>query len=281
MMPGPRFVDLHSHLHDSAFDADRAEVLFRMREAGVATITIGTDLRESEKAVQLAEAEPDVWATVGIHPVDNRNEEWDEERFRELAAHPRVVAIGECGLDFFRLEDARRDGRIADMDAEIDRQRTLFERQIDVAQELGKPLMIHGRPSRGTMDAYEDMLHMLRAGDVRGNIHFFVGDVDIARRFLDLGFTFSLTGVLTFTSQYDEVVQFIPLERLHAETDAPYVAPVPYRGKRNEPTYVREVYSALARIRGEDPEATRAQLARNAETFIGLREKYRQGASLT
>lgn len=270
MTPETRFVDLHSHLHDSAFDVDRKEVLSRMRKAGVATITIGTDLGESEKAVRLAEAEPDVWASVGVHPVDNRNEEWNEERFRALASHPRVVAIGECGLDYFRLEESRREGRIASVESEKDRQRELFERQIGIAKDLGKPLMIHGRPSRGTMDTYEDMLRILRAGDARGNIHFFVGDVGIARRFLDLGFTFSMTGVLTFAREYDEVVRFLPLERLHAETDSPYVAPSPYRGKRNEPTYVREVYAAIARIRGEDPETVRARLVQNSMAYVQI-----------
>lgn len=268
-MNEPRFVDVHSHLHDSAFDADRGDVLARTRAAGVATITIGTDFAESEKAAALAEKEPDVWAAVGIHPVDNKEEEWDEERFRALADHPRVVAVGECGLDYFRLEDARREGRIANMDAEIDRQRKLFERHISVAKELEKPLMLHGRPSKGSMDAYEDMLHMLRAGDVRGNAHFFVGDISIAKGFLDLGFTFSLGGVLTFTREYDEVVRYLPLDRILAETDAPYVAPVPYRGKRNEPTFVTEVYAAIARIRGEDPEFVRERLTENAINYIG------------
>lgn len=263
-----RFVDAHSHLHDSAFNTDRGDVLARMRAAGVATITIGTDLRESEQAVALAEKEPDVWATVGIHPVDNRGEEWDEEKFRALAAHPRVVAVGECGLDYFRLEDAYREGHIPNMDAEIDRQRGLFERHIIVAKELGMPLMLHGRPSRGTMDAYEDMLHLLRFGGVRGNAHFFVGSTLVAKRFLDLGFTFSFGGVLTFAREYDEVVRYVPLDRILAETDAPYVAPSPHRGKRNEPTFVTEVYAAIARIRGKDPEFVRERLTKNASDFL-------------
>lgn len=268
-MSMPRFVDAHSHLHDAAFDTDRHDVLARMRTAGIATITIGTDLVESEKAVALAEQEPDVWASVGIHPVDNSSEDWDEKRFRALAGHPRTIAIGECGLDYFRLEDARREGLIANMDAEIDRQHELLERQIDIAKEFGKPLMLHGRPSRGTMDAYEDMLHILRAKDVRGNAHFFVGDMSIAERFLELGFTFSFGGVLTFAREYDEVVRYLPLERILAETDAPYVAPAPNRGKRNEPTFVTEVYSAIAHIHGEDPESVRERLTQNARTYIG------------
>lgn len=269
-MIAPRFIDAHAHLHDTAFDAGRAEVLARMRESGVAVITVGTDFGESERAVALAEKEPDVWATVGIHPIDNRTDVWEEERFLSLAAHPRVVAIGECGLDYFRLEDFRREGRITNMDAEIDRQRELFERQIAVAKKIGKPLMLHGRPSRGTMDAYRDMLHMLRAGDVIGNAHFFVGTIPIAERFLDLGFTFSFGGVLTFTREYDEVVRYLPLDRILAETDAPYVAPIPYRGKRNEPTFVTEVYAAIARIRGEDLDRVAGAIRENTYRIFAL-----------
>jgi TatD DNase family protein len=131
--------------------------------------------------------------------------------------------------------------------------------------------MIHGRPSKGTMDAYEDILLILKNHPgVRGNIHFFVGDLHVARAFLDMGFTMSFTGVLTFTHEYDALVQFLPLEHIMAETDAPYVAPVPYRGKRNEPAFVIETVSVIAKIRGEDEEKIRTTLLDTAHHFFRI-----------
>ena len=139
-----------------------------------------------------------------------------------------------------------------------------------LAAVADKPLMIHGRPENGTMDAYEDLIYILRNGQkkhgekVRGNIHFFVGNIEIAKQFLDLGFTMSFTGVLTFTHDYDEVVKYLPLDHIMAETDAPYVAPTPHRGKRNEPAFVVEAVKQIAKIRGEDEEAVKGALLKNA-----------------
>ena len=260
-----KYFDIHSHVNDKRFADDLPDVLARMREASVASIVVGTDREMSEAAIALAEEHDDLWATIGQHPTDNHAENFDAEWYAEQAKHARVVAIGECGLDYYWPTEKPQ----GDLDEEKLRQHELFEAQIVIAREAKKPLMVHGRPSRGSMDAYEDILAMLkRHPGIRGNIHFFVGNTDIAKQFLDLGFTMSFTGVLTFTHDYDEVVKYIPLDRIMGETDAPYVAPVPHRGKRNEPAFVVETVGAIARIRGVDEHLVReALLANTCKTF--------------
>lgn len=259
----PNYFDIHSHLNDSRFHIDLEEVLARMRTVSVQSIVVGTDLNMSRRAIHLAEANPDLlWATIGLHPTDNDKEEFDTMLYEKMAAHPRVVAIGECGLDYYWPEhDAWPKGEVE----EKRRQQELFEKQIAVAVGAGKSLMIHGRPTKGSMDAYEDILAILRNHPLaRGNIHFFVGTVDIAKKFLDIGFTMSYTAVLTFANEYDEVVRYIPLERMMTETDAPYIAPKAMRGRRNEPIFVAETVKRIAEIRGEDEELVRAVLVQNA-----------------
>lgn len=242
------YFDIHSHLHDPAFDADRSEVLLRMKEGSVGTITIGTDIASSRDAVELAESEDTVWASVGIHPHDNHTELFDEGVFRNLSSSEKVVAIGECGLDYF--------GGVSE--EEKKRQQDLFEEHIDVALHVDLPLMLHVR------DAYDDVLAILerRAQEDRiwGNVHFFAGDTQTAKRFFDIGFSISFTGVITFTHDYDAVIAYAPEELIMAETDAPYVAPVPWRGKRNEPLYVKEVYKKIANIRGTTEEDMRKEM---------------------
>jgi TatD DNase family protein len=262
-----KYIDIHSHLNDPRFDADLSDVLVRMREASVASIVVGTDREMSERAIMLADKHDDIWATIGCHPTDNHLETFDDAAYKKMAAHPRVVAIGECGLDYYWPTEKPR----GDLEEEKSRQHELFERQILLAKKVEKPLMIHGRPSKGTMDAYEDILTLLKAQpSVTGNVHFFVGNTDIAKKFLDRGFTMSFTGVLTFTHDYDDVVRYLPLESIMAETDAPYVAPAPHRGKRNEPVFVLETVAAIAKIRGEDAEKVRTALLGNAKRVFGL-----------
>ena len=241
---GTRYIDVHSHVSFSEFDRDREEVLARMREASVAAITVGVDLESSRKAVALAEREENVWATIGLHPADNRAEEFDPAVYAPLVAHPKVVAVGECGLDYYRIRGDRAE--------DLARQTRNFEAQIAFAAEYDKPLMLHCR------DAHADVIAILaRAREqfgerVRGNVHFFTGDPATARAYVGLGFTVSFTGVLTFAREYDATVRAVPLDSILSETDCPFAAPVPHRGKRNEPIHVREVVSAIARIRGED-----------------------------
>ncbi|OGZ06971.1 MAG: hypothetical protein A3D65_02345 [Candidatus Lloydbacteria bacterium RIFCSPHIGHO2_02_FULL_50_13] len=271
-----RHFDIHSHLNDKRYALDLPEVLARMRESAVASIVVGTDRKMSGDAIALAEKHDNLWATIGQHPTDKNEEIFNDAWYLEQAEHSRVVGIGECGLDYYWPTENTRFGlgeTALRPDLVFSRQRDLFERQIVIAEKVGKPLMVHGRPSSmGTVDAYEDIIAMLKNHHgVRGNIHFFVGNVEIAKQFLDLGFTMSFTGVLTFTHDYDEVVKYIPLDRMMSETDAPYVAPLPHRGKRNEPAFVVETVKAIARIRGEDEDVVSDLLTENARKAFKLR----------
>lgn len=264
-----KYIDIHSHVAFPVYDADREAVLARMREKEVGTMSVGVDLQSSTAAVALAERESDVWATIGLHPNNVSDEGFDEKAFGLLALNKKVVGVGECGLDYYR-----RDGTDA---AEKERQYAQFEAQVSFAATHDLPLMIHCRPSKGTMDAYQDLLgilghHRSAFGDrMRGNIHFFVGNTDVARDFLNLGFTFSFTGVVTFAREYDEVIRFVPPVAILTETDCPYVSPHPHRGKRNEPSFVPYIAAELARIRGEESEAFCSVLQGNAcRVFAGM-----------
>ncbi len=264
-----KYIDVHTHLNLKDFEGDFCEVTEHTLAEGVAHINVGTGKETSARAVALAEQFGEgVYATVGLHPVrasgshDNDGSEpevFDPTFYCPLGEKDSVVAIGECGFDYYRVDRGMKG-----------RQEEAFIEQIAVANDLGKPLMLHIRPSVGTMDAYEDALVVLKEhAKVLGNVHFFAGTYEIAKKFWDMGFTTSLTGVITFADQYDEVVQKAPLSMLHAETDAPYVAPKPFRGKRNEPLHVREVYKRIAELRGEDAEVVRLALLENARRIFG------------
>lgn len=275
------FIDVHSHLHDKAFEDDREEVAASLQERGVVTITVGTGLAESREAVLLAEKYDYIFATVGLHPADNPLEEYNEQAFAELLSHTKVVALGECGLDYYYIENFfekdKEKGEITwSQEEEKDRQKRIFTSQVELAVRCNKPLMLHGRPSKGIMDAYEDMLLILETAYqkhgpiVRGNAHFFVGNIDIAKRFIDIGFTMSFSGVITFAHDYDDVVRYVPLSMMHAETDSPYATPAPFRGKRNDPTLVQEIVARIAVLRQEEMEEVRAQLLQNARRVFHL-----------
>ncbi len=265
------YIDTHGHVNDAVFDIDREAVMETLKADRIATMIVGTALEMSKKAIALASREEGRYAIIGEHPYDEYDEPFDVDVYTALANDDRVVAIGECGLDYFwPAGEGWKHGE----KEEKTRQAALFDKEIAVAQSTGKPLVIHGRPTKGAMDAYDDILaHLTRAahgGTLSGVAHFFAGDERIARAFLDLGFYCSFTGVLTFTHDYDAIVRYIPKDRILPETDAPYVAPAPYRGKRNEPGYVREVYRAIAHIRGVDEEEMRVQLNANARILFSL-----------
>jgi len=170
-----------------------------------------------------------------------------------LARHPKVVGIGECGFDYYHEGEEVRGVQEAQ-----------FISQIELANELGLPLMIHTRNGSGLRNAYDDVYEVLRRyAKVPANIHFYAGTLEQAKRFFELGCTISFTGVITFAKVYEEIIRHVPLELIHAETDCPYVAPVPHRGKRCEPQYVVEVYRKIAEIRGEDEEQVRIKLLEN------------------
>jgi len=240
-----------------------------MAEEGVAGIVVGVDKVSSEEAVLLATKYEHLWASIGLHPNDTPHEDFSSEQYASLIKNPKVVAIGECGLDFYRI--------LPDVDVvkEKERQWRVFTSQVAFATANDLPLMIHCRPSQGSMDAYEDILSYLESYkkehlSLSGNIHFFVGTLAIAERFWSIGFSTSLTGVITFTNDYDDVVKGAPLSMLLSETDAPYVAPVPHRGKRNEPVYVRHVVEKIAELRGISEDEVATTLLKNAERVFKI-----------
>lgn len=252
----PEYIDIHCHIESNDFTHDRTEVLNRMKENGVWGITVGTDLQTSKSVVDIAKTYEHVYACVGVHPRDDANGQFYEKEFEQLVVHPKVIAIGECGLDYFRFE--------GDLLQEKKRQKDLFEMQIHFAIKHNKPLMLHCR------DAYEDSLDILEVyakehgQALRGNAHFFAGNIDIAKRLFDIGFSISFTGAITFARNYDEVVRYAPLDMIMSETDAPWVAPIPFRGKRNEPTYVKHVVEQIAIIRTEELSLVKQSLVQNA-----------------
>ncbi|MCR4280752.1 MAG: TatD family hydrolase [Candidatus Kaiserbacteria bacterium] len=278
-----RYFDAHAHTNFVAYNEDREEVIVRAKDAGVGMNVVGTQFDTSKAAVALAEKYNNVYATIGLHPVHttksyhdvqelgvggkeftSRGEVFDMSAYEMLGKNPRVIAVGECGLDYYRSDESTK---------EI--QKKVFIQQIELANALKKPLMLHIRPGLRSLgevgNAYEDALEIIKThATVRGDVHFFAGDWNIAKQFLNIGFTLSFTGVLTFTHDYDEVVKNAPLDMILSETDAPYVTPVPHRGKRNEPLYVQEVVRAIARIRGEDLETVSNQILANARRVFGF-----------
>ena len=255
----PKYFDIHSHLNFPDYKKDWDEVIGRLRETETYTITIGVDLKSSQEAIQIAEKYDGIYACIGVHPVDDPNQGFEKEEFEKLVKHPKVVAIGECGLDFYHAKKAE----------DYERQKKLFLDQVEFAMAHDKLLMIHAR------NAYEELLEIIKPlkkvhGDkLHGNIHFFAGSWEIAQRFFNIGFTLSFTGVITITSDYDEVVRKAPLEMILSETDAPFVTPASKRGQRNEPSFVSEVVKRIAEIRVEDLEVVRKALVANALRMVG------------
>lgn len=269
----PEYIDIHSHLNFDNYDSDREEVIARLKAEKIATITVGTTVADSRFAIELAEKHENLYATVGIHPTH----EWGEAEFAELdklAGNKKVVAIGECGLDFFRLPKGAPATLIEENKM---RQGQAFARHVEIALKHNKPLMIHCR------NAYEETLSIIKTfildhklGDrLRGDMHFFAGDMTVAKKFLNLGpakssFTLSFAGPITFARDYDEVLKYAPIDRIMSETDAPFAAPIPFRGRRNEPMYVKEVVKKIAEVRGEDIEIVKKNLVENAVRVFGL-----------
>ncbi|MDR3570819.1 MAG: TatD family hydrolase [Candidatus Pacebacteria bacterium] len=268
-----KYFDAHTHVNFVAYKDDTEATMKRAGDAGVGMNIVGTQFDTSKAAVELAQSHENVWATIGLHPIHtaksyhdekelgeggkeftSRGERFDASAYKELGSDPKVIAIGECGLDYYRADQSTKNVQIEN-----------FVAQIEVANDLNKPLMLHIR------SAYEDALEVLKAhAVVRGDVHFFAGDWSIARKFLDLGFTLSFTGVVTFTHDYDEVVKNAPLDMILSETDAPYITPVPHRGQRNEPAYVAYVVKKIAEIRGDAEERVGAQLLENARRVFGI-----------
>jgi TatD DNase family protein len=232
-------VDSHCHLDFPEFQDRLPQVFDRMAEAGVgAALCISVTLEEFPRVLALAESRPNLFASVGVHPDYPDAGAVDEETLLRLAAHPRIVAVGETGLDYYRLK------------GDLEWQRERFRTHIRAARRAGKPLVVHTRA------AAEDTLRILKeegADSVGGVMHCFTETVDVARAAVDLGFAISFSGIVTFRNAESlrDVARSLPLDALLVETDAPYLAPVPYRGKTNEPAFVRYVAEGVAAARGE------------------------------
>lgn len=259
-------IDAHAHMQARQFDADRAQVLARARAAGVGAIVCAADDEESSRAaVALAATEPDVWATVGIHPHEARHADAGTiERLGELARKPRVVAIGEIGLDFHYDHSPR------------DVQRSVFEAQLQIAPALDLPVVIHSR------EAAADTFAILRAWrrgagatlERPGLMHCFGYDVEWAERLLDLGFFLSIPGTVTYqkAEQVQRVAAMTPADRLTVETDCPYLAPQSHRGRRNEPAFLPETVGKIAALRGVEAHVLGERAAANTRRLFGLPE---------
>jgi len=269
-----KYIDTHAHLNVSQFADDYQAVFDICAEQEVGVINVGTNKETSQKAVELAHSQLNTWAIIGIHPCSvleadpddlgahAAESELDYDFYKALAVDEKTVGIGECGFDYFHnAEDT------------YEQQRAVFLAQIALANEVGKPLMLHLRnsPKPGGRDAYDDALDILKTeATVAGNAHFYAGTTEQAKAFFAMGYTISFTGVITFAKPYKELVQYAPLDLIHAETDCPYVTPVPYRGQRCEPWMVQAVYKKIAEFKELDAAVVREQLCKNAHTLWKL-----------
>jgi TatD DNase family protein len=249
-------IDSHAHLDSPKFDGDREAVVERAREAGlVAILNVGGDLASSRAAVALAERYGFIYAAVGVHPHDARTVTPAVlDDLRTLSRHPKVVAIGEIGLDYYRDLSPRPV------------QRQAFADQLALAAELGLPVIVHSR------EALDDVLAGLCGWEDTGVLHSYSGGLERLEEVLELGFSIGISGPVTFpkAERLRAVAEAVPLERLLVETDCPYLTPVPYRGRRNEPAYVRYVAQAVARARGMEAEPLARATADNARCLFGI-----------
>ena len=252
-------IDSHAHLDMKQFDLDRDQVIDRAVSADVKyIITVGTDIISSRNAVKLATRYPSIFATAGIHPhnADNANKD-DLEHIALIAQHEKIIAIGEIGLDFFRNRSARK------------RQIEVFTQQLAIATSLNLPVVIHDR------EAHTETVNILssfKRDGVHGMIHCFSGDYKLAKTFINMGYYISIPGTVTFNNanQTQDVVRRVPLNRLLLETDAPFLAPLPHRGKRNEPSYIIHTAQKIAKLRGISFEEISYQTSKNVCQLFNL-----------
>ncbi len=247
--------DSHAHYNDKRFDDDRDALLSQMLQKDVCGIVnCGTDLASSRYSLALAEQYDGVYAAVGFHPEDLEHVDRDYDECVKLLAHDKVVAVGEIGLDYYWDAFPRPV------------QQEWFVRQMQLAKERNLPVIVHDR------DAHEDTLTLLKKERPQGVLHAFSGSAEMAKEVLNLGMYIGLGGVVTFHNARKtvEVAQMIPLDRLLLETDAPYMAPVPFRGRRNDSTYIRFVAARIAELRGMDTEEILDITTENAKRLFGI-----------
>jgi len=253
------FIDSHAHLADPAFDADREETIARARLTGaLAIVSIGESIAAAERAADIASRHPGfVFSTAGVHPHDaaSFDPSRDADAIRSLVARG-AVAIGECGLDYHYDHSPR------------DRQRRAFASQLALARELDRPVVVHTREAE---DDTRAMVVEAGRNGVRGVLHCYTGSHDLARAAVDVGWFVSFSGIVTFRKWDDDaLIRLVPEDRLLVESDAPYLAPVPHRGKRNEPAWVSFTVARVAAARAADPQELGACTARNAIRFFNL-----------
>jgi TatD DNase family protein len=260
-------IDTHAHVNFGAFKEDAESTIQRALDEGVSVVLVGTQISTSKEAVELANKFPKgVYAAIGIHPVHTysqdlqeeetqfktREEKFDYQVYKTLGQNPKVVGIGECGLDYFRLPEGVDPEPIKQM------QKESFIQQLRLAIELDKALVIHSRSSKGTDDACLDILAILKSeilnlkSPLRFVLHSYTGSPEVAKMFVDLGGYISFNGIITFdkTGNQEAVLKVVPNDKIILETDCPFLTPVPMRGKRNEPSYVRFVAEHVARLKG-------------------------------
>ena len=254
--------DTHAHLDDKKYDSDRAEVIDYIKKEGVSLlVNVGADMESSETTLQLAKEYDFIYAAVGVHPYDEPDlTEADIARLREMAKDEKVVAIGEIGLDY-HYENTDREG-----------QKRGFKMQLELAKELKMPVIIHDR------DAHKDTMDILRACNVRdcgGVFHCYAGSVEMAKEILDWGMYIAFGGSLTFKKSVKpkEVAQYVPLDRLVTETDAPYLAPEPQRGRRNDSRYMHFVAELIAQLKGVSYEEVARASYENGKKLFGIKEE--------
>ncbi len=298
MVESRMLIDTHCHVHFHAYNDDMDEVIQRTLDAGVCMITVGTQKDTSKRGIEVAEHYDGVWASVGLHPnhltkqefwdneelppdqqatglIKTRAEIFDPDYYLALAKHPKCVAIGECGLDYYRIPEG------ADVEEVKRMQEQAVRQQFDVATHANLPVIIHSRDAHDHQTAL--IKEYLDAGTLqrKGVIHCFTGTLEEARRYIDLGFYISFTGIITFPLRKGEadeqglsplqcVVKELPLDRIMIETDAPYLTPVPFRGKRNEPGYVRYVGEKIAEVKGLSFDDVALQTTKNAQQLFGI-----------
>jgi len=264
------FTDSHCHLENKRFDPDRAEVFARAREAGVTTMLAigngdGPGTGTLDCAIELAHQQDGVYATVGIHPHEAAlAKQADFDELEHLARHPKVIAWGEIGLDYYYDHSPR------------DVQQRVFVQQMEMARAAELPIIIHNRPSDNSENAWDDLFRLLRehwtGNGLGGVLHCFTGTVAHARAALDIGFMISFAGNITYPKAQNirDAAQMVPLDRIFIETDSPYLAPIPHRGKRNEPALVVETARRIGALRGLSMEEIGRQTTKNFLSFFGL-----------
>lgn len=254
------FIDSHAHLDDRRFNGDRERIIESLKENKIdIAINIGADLKTSIDSVALAKKYDNIYAAVGVHPHSaSELNPYNLERIKELSKNEKVVAIGEIGLDFYYDNSPR------------DVQRKWFKEQLKLAKELNLPVIIHSRDaSQETFDTIKEA----QDGNLRGVLHCFSGSAEMAAEYVKLGFYISVGGPVTFKNArvVREVAEAVPLDKLLIETDCPYLTPEPYRGKRNEPAYVRYVAEKIAEIRGITVEEVAEATTRNTKELFGIK----------